>query len=133
MEAVEKRLSGILETDWKSMAVKILDERRRTGSGEVSIFCCAFFVEAGDGADWHWSVFYSCSSSERHTPSFFESCSPLFFRTSRDGEAMLGVLRPGFILHLITRCICLLHVTPSYTRSILTANSISYVECLTLH
>ena len=34
-QAVEWRLAGILQADWKGAAAKVLTERRRTGSGEV--------------------------------------------------------------------------------------------------
>lgn len=36
-ERVEARLRDILETDWREEAEQVLDERRRSGSGEVSV------------------------------------------------------------------------------------------------
>lgn len=35
--AVERRLMNILETDWRAEAIAVLDERTRTGNGEVSL------------------------------------------------------------------------------------------------
>jgi hypothetical protein len=39
MRAVEARLAAILATDWKAEAVKLLAERKASGSGEVRSVC----------------------------------------------------------------------------------------------
>lgn len=37
MDALKLRLGGIIERDWKSMGQALLDERKRTGEGEVCL------------------------------------------------------------------------------------------------